>query len=104
MKSCKIAWALNPMADVLVRTELFEEEVGHVLNETEARTGVATGQRVPRIADQHQMLGRGKEDSPLGSSEAAWSCQNLGFGVTSSRPVRQYVVLVFSHLVDGNFL
>lgn len=60
-------WALNPMADVLVRTELFEEEVGHVLNETETRIGVATGQRVPRMADQHQTLGRGKEDSPLGS-------------------------------------
>lgn len=45
-------------------------------------------ERMPRIDRSYQKLGRGKEGSPLPSSERKWSCQHLGYGFLSPRTER----------------
>lgn len=66
-------------------------------NQNDVTTGDYQG-----FTDQHQMPGRGERSLPRVFSSmvlpAPWFWSDV------LRPVRQYVVLVFSHLTDGNFV
>ena len=57
----------------------------------------------PRNAWGHQKTGRGRENSALESWEGAWLCQYPDFILLASRTMKEYISVVLSCQVCGNW-
>lgn len=101
-------WAQNPITGVLTRGERFEDR------NTEGRrpyddknrdwSDVSTSQGTPRISRNHQNREVAMKDSPLEHSEGAGPCHHLDLGLLIFRAVREYICVILSHSVCGNWI
>ena len=105
IRSCWFRVSTNPMTGILLTRGKFGQRKTETC-EVRGRnwSGTTTSQDIPRIAGNHQKLGRGKKRSSLDPAEGAQPCQHLDFGHLASINVREEISVMLCYDNPGKLI